>query len=432
MQISGWGRYPRIEAEGYYLEDPKRLSQFLRGAGPVIVHALGRSYGDSSLQEKVVLTRRFNHILEFKAQQGVVACESGVSLAELIEAFLPRGWFLGTTPGTKYVSVGGAIASDVHGKNHHKAGCFSEGVISFELMLPGGKVVTCSRQKNQELFRATCGGMGLTGIILTARLQLQKVPSAYIREKTFRARNIDQALELFEAQREVNYSVAWIDCLSRGAALGRSLLMSGEFSEDRGLELRGPKQFFVPVEMPGCLLNKLSGELFNQLYYHRVRQPVTERTVPLDEFFYPLDAVQDWNLLYGRRGFTQYQLVLPKEAGARGLRAILERVSLSGQGAFLGTLKLFGPGNRNYLSFPLEGYTLAMDFKITGSLFPWLEELDRVVLDHGGRLYLSKDVRMSAEAFRRGYPQWEKFAQIRAKLGLKEKFNSRQSRRLEI
>lgn len=432
MNLTGWGRYPRIEAEIFSFEEPESLREYLHKDGEVIVHALGRSYGDSALNSQVVLSRRFNNILQFNSQDGVINCESGVSLTELIDAFLPQGWFLAVTPGTRFITVGGAIASDVHGKNHHQAGCFSQSVLALELMLADGEIVRCSRQENKELFLATCGGMGLTGVILTATFRLQRLPGAYIREKTFKAGNLEELINLFEEHQEIPYSVAWIDCLAAGDDLGRGLLMVGDFAENEPLHLPSSKSLFIPFDLPGFFLNKFSMGLFNHLFYGRVSTTPRERVIHLLNFFYPLDAILQWNRLYGSRGFTQYQLVLPKAAGYQGLAAILQKVAQSGLGAFLGTLKLFGPENENYLSFPLEGYTLAMDFRIQEELFPFLNELDRVVLDYGGRLYLTKDVRMGRQVFRQGYPRWEKFVKLRKKMGLTGKFNSLQSKRLGI
>jgi decaprenylphospho-beta-D-ribofuranose 2-oxidase len=433
MYLTGWGRYPRIESQGCYFEDRRRLRECLAQNQELIIHALGRSYGDSSLNRQVVFSRRFNSILDFQPQTGIVTCESGISLAELIEAFLPRGWFLATTPGTKFITVGGAVASDVHGKNHHCQGCFSQGVISFDLMLANGKVVRCSRTRQKDLFLATCGGMGLTGVILAVTLQLQRLGSAYIRETTMRAANLRESFELFEAHRQAPYSVAWIDCLAQGKNLGRSLLMLGEPLDDGRLELpRNRKSLSIPVELPGWCLNRYTIKLFNHLYYQRIPTAGQERTVHLEEFFYPLDSIAHWNRLYGPQGFTQYQLVLPKATSFQGLQEILTRISQAGVGSFLGVLKLFGPANDNYLSFPMEGYTLALDFKIHRQLFPLLDELDRVLIHHGGRLYLTKDVRMSPEVFRQGYPRWEKFLELREKMGLKDKFNSLQSKRLAV
>jgi decaprenylphospho-beta-D-ribofuranose 2-oxidase len=432
MKLSGWGRYPVVDSQAQSFASLAELRRRLAAPGDLIVHARGRSYGDSALNDRVLLSRRFNKILDFDPLTGQVTCESGVTLAELLEAFLPRGWFLPVVPGTKFISVGGAIASDVHGKNHHQQGCFSECVEALELLLPDGQVVHVSRTENRPLFLATCGGMGLTGVIITASLRLLTIQSAYIRETVQRCANLPEVFERFEANQDVPYSVAWIDCLASGEHLGRSILMLGRHAQAGPLQLPPPRPLTVPLELPSFVLNKHSVACFNYLYYHGKPDLVADRLTPLEDFFFPLDRIGHWNRMYGRRGFTQYQLVLPKAASLKGLTKILTRISAAGLGSFLGVLKLFGPENDNLLSFPLQGYTLAIDFKIDAQLFPFLEELDRVVLDHGGRLYLTKDVRMSAETFRRGYPRWEEFALLRERYGLKTKFNSRQSRRLGV
>jgi decaprenylphospho-beta-D-ribofuranose 2-oxidase len=432
MDLTGWGRYPRIQARAHSFESPEELLSWLKKDSNYIVHAEGRGYGDCALSPEVIFTRRFNNILDFDPQTGMVSCESGVTLAELIEVFLPRGWFISITPGTKFISVGGAIASDVHGKNHHNAGCFSECLLSFDLMLPDGKIVSCSRQKNKELFRATCGGMGLTGVILTATFRLQKMQSGYIRETILRAGSLPEIFDLFENHSSATYSVAWIDCLAKGQSMGRSLLMLGEFADTGSLEFPKSKVVSLPIDLPAFTLNKYSLSVFNHFYYWRRSLPLMDRLVPLTKFFYPLDAIQHWNRLYGGKGFTQYQLVLPKEASFQGLEIILRRISQGDLPSFLGVLKLFGPENDNYLSFPLEGYSLALDFPIKAELFPFLDELDSMVTDHGGRLYLAKDVRMSKRVFRKGYPGWQKFRELREQRGMKQKFSSLQSNRLEI
>ena len=432
MKLSGWGRYPVVDSQAQSFASLPELRCGLAVPGDLIVHARGRSYGDSALNDRVILSRRFNKILDFAPRTGRVTCESGVTLAELLEAFLPRGWFLPVTPGTKFISVGGAIASDVHGKNHHRTGCFSECVEALELLLPDGRVAHLSRTENRPLFLATCGGMGLTGVIMTACLRLLAIRSAYIRETVQRCANLAEVFERFEANQDVPYSVAWIDCLASGEHLGRSILMLGRHAQAGPLQLPPPRALNVPLDLPSFVLNKYSVACFNYLFYHGKPDLVTGRLIPLEDFFFPLDRIGHWNRLYGRRGFTQYQLVLPKAASLKGLTEILKRIGGAGLGSFLGVLKLFGPENDNLLSFPLQGCTLALDFKIDAQLFPFLDELDRVVLDHGGRLYLTKDVRMSAETFRRGYPRWEEFALLRERYGLKTKFNSRQSRRLGV
>ncbi len=432
MKISGWGRFPIIDAEATCFETRRQLRTYLERKGDCIAYAQGRSYGDSALNERVVLSRRYDKILAFDPLEGIVGCESGVTLAEIIEAFLPRGWFLPITPGTKFISVGGAVASDVHGKNHHKTGCFSECVLSFNLMLPGGQVAYCSREENADLFHATCGGMGLTGIILTVNMKLLRVKSAYIRETIIQCANLEEVFHQFEAHFDSTYSVAWIDCLAKGDRGGRSVLMLGEHAHSGKLEPPAKTKLSVPFNSPAFLLNRYSTALFNSIYYKSRPSFTSGRLVPLEGFFYPLDGVDHWNRIYGSKGFTQYQFVLPKEASPEGLKAVLHKTSEAGVGSFLAVLKLLGPRNDNYLSFPMEGYTLALDFKIQKKLFPLLTELDHIVLDYGGRIYLSKDARMSEDTFRRGYPQWDRFSRLREQYGMGLKFNSHQSRRLGV
>ena len=432
MKLHGWGRYPVIEAQTESFESTAEAARLLSRSGHWIAHGLGKSYGDSALNHQVLMTRRFNKLLHFDGEAGVVTCESGVTLAELIDVFLPRGWFPEVVPGTKLITVGGAIASDVHGKNHHTAGCFSSSILSLKLMLPDGTILNCGPDQNEELFRATCGGMGLTGVILEAAIQMQPVRSARINETVIRCANLTEAFDQFERHQATPYSVAWIDCLAKGAALGRSVLMIGDHADDGQLELPAAKPAVVPIDCPSFLLNKYSVSLFNHLYFHMHPAEVQNRVKSIDAFFFPLDRIADWNRMYGGKGFTQYQFVLPKQASLTGLRTILSRIARSGIGSFLAVLKLFGPENTNYLSFPMEGYTLALDFKIQPRLFPLLDELDRMVIDHGGRLYLTKDVRMKKDTFNKGYSRADAFARIRDRHHLSEKINSLQSIRLGI
>ena len=432
MYLTGWGRCAGIEARGFFLKSAGLLRDYLKLPQDYIVYGMGRSYGDSALNENILLSRRFNKILHFDEGRGIIVCESGVTLSEIIDIFLPRGWFLPVVPGTKQITVGGAIASDVHGKNHHKVGCFSEFVVAFELMLPSGEIVSCDRQQNQELFYATCGGMGLTGVIIAVTLLLQPIKSAYIRETIIRCQDLDEILGLFDAKQEATYSVGWIDCLARGRQLGRSVLMLGEHANSGPLRRERSKVMSIPINLPGFLLNKYAIACFNKIYYE-IQPSFTEgRLVLLDNFFFPLDKINSWNRMYGRRGFTQYQFVLPKGRSYSGLKSILQKIAATGLGSFLAVIKLFGKENNNYLSFPMEGYTVALDFKIQPQLFPLLDELDRIVVDHGGRLYLAKDVRMPQEIFRKSYPGWEKFSRMREERKMKAKFNSFQSRRLGL
>ncbi|MDF9391183.1 MULTISPECIES: FAD-binding protein [Methylococcus] len=433
MRLTGWGRKPVVEAEVFApYSIPDLRSRFPRARFRGIPRGNGRSYGDSALAPQVLSSRRLDRFLAFDAEAGVLRCEAGVLLADILEVFVPRGWFPHATPGTRLITVGGAIASDVHGKSHHLEGCFSRHVERFSLMLADGRVVECSRTQHADLFRATCGGMGLTGFILEASLRLKSIESAYLRETTFKAENLDHALSLFSEHAGAPYSVAWIDCLATGPRLGRSLLMTGDFIDDGRLQGTVKKPLSVPVDVPGFVLNRYSVAAFNALYYHRVRTARRERIVHFEPFFYPLDGIGHWNRIYGKSGFTQYQFVIPKASGAAGITAVLRRIAASRRGSFLAVLKAFGPANDNPLSFPMEGYTLALDFKLEPGLLPFLEELDRVVLEHGGRLYLTKDARMSGATFRAGYPGWEEFQDVRRKYGADAVFRSLQSERLGL
>ncbi|QJD29409.1 FAD-binding oxidoreductase [Methylococcus geothermalis] len=433
MRLTGWGRKPVVDAD---MLAPRSISEVqircrqtpFRG----IPRGNGRSYGDSALAPRVLSSRRLDRFLAFDAETGVLRCEAGVLLADILDVSVPRGWFLPATPGTKLISVGGAIASDVHGKSHHLEGCFSRHLERFSLMLADGETLECSRTQHADLFRATCGGMGLTGFILEASLRLKPIRSAYLRETTFKAENLDHALSLFSEHAGAPYSVAWIDCLATGPRLGRSLLMTGDFIDDGRLRAPVKSPLSVPFDVPGFALNRYSVAAFNALYYHRVRTAQRERMVHFDPFFYPLDGIGHWNRIYGKSGFTQYQFVVPREAGHGGIGAVLKRIVASKRGSFLAVLKTFGPANDNPLSFPMEGYTLALDFKLEPGLLPFLEELDRIVLDHGGRIYLTKDVRMSGDTFRAGYPRWEAFQELRRKYGADTTFRSLQSERLGL
>lgn len=432
MRLQGWGRYPQIEAQ---LHAPRTVSasQALIGEPQSLIgRGMGRSYGDSALHSRVLSTQYLQHLLAFDGVKGTLRCQAGVSLDQLLDFLVPRGWFLPVTPGTRFVSLGGAVASDVHGKNHHLHGCFSEYVDELLLSLADGSLLKCSRSEHSELFHATCGGMGLTGLIVEVSLRLIPIRSAYVHQTTFKASNLDEALQLFDTQQSKTYSVAWIDCLARGTDLGRSLLMVGEHAGGGGLHLPAKRTLSVPLDMPAALLNRASVQAFNSLYYQRASQAKSRQRIDYQSFFYPLDGIGQWNRLYGKQGFLQYQFVIPKAAGLEGLRAILSRIASSGRGSFLAVLKVFGQQNRNPLSFPLEGYTLALDFKYDSALLPLLDELDARVLEQGGRIYLTKDARMSEQTFKRSYPAWEQMQAVRARYGAQGKFTSLQAQRLGL
>jgi len=431
--ISGWGRYPAVEAE---LITPARLEELshsgLLAGSNNIARGMGRSYGDSALAGQIISTQQLDNLISFDVKRGELCCAGGTSLDEILKVFVPKGWFLSVTPGTKFVSVGGAIASDVHGKNHHKNGSFCDHILAFDLLLASGEVMNCSPTQNSDLFRATCGGMGLTGIIISATIKLIPIKSTLIKQQTLKAANLQEVFELFEANRNATYSVAWIDCLAGGNSLGRSLLYLGEHETSGKLEMLSSKAKSIPFDMPTTLLNRFTIQAFNTLYYNKVCDRMSQQQVHYEPFFYPLDSLHHWNRLYGRRGVLQYQFVIPKKAGLEGMTKILQKISASKKGSFLAVLKELGRQNSNLLSFPIDGYTLALDFKWEPDLLQLLDELDQIVLEYGGRIYLTKDACMSEATFKASYPRWEQFVQIRHKYGATEHFNSLQSKRLGI
>lgn len=440
-QLSGWGRYPVVEAE---VKSPRSVTQaidFLEKATKIIGRGLGRSYGDTSLNDGEMLScLKLNHMESFESETGVLVAESGVSLAEILEVFVPRGWFLPVTPGTKFVTLGGAVASDVHGKDHHVAQTFSQHVLWLDIWTPALGLLRCSPQENADIFHATAGGLGLTGFIVRLAIQLQHIPSAFIHQDIVKAENLATIMEIFEQSGQYPFSVAWIDCLKSGVAQGRSLFMGGHFANSEELPEKTPSlqrslPLTVPFDFPSFALNRFSVRAFNALYYAKAPKGRSQSTVSYNTFFYPLDAIHNWNRIYGKRGFTQYQFVIPKKGAGEGLSKILQTIASSGQGSFLAVLKLFGKQNEfaGNISFPKEGYTLALDFAVNNTLFPLLDRLDAMVLDYGGRHYLTKDCRLSADTVRRSYgTALDAFKAIKTKVDPHNIFSSLQSRRLNI
>jgi len=432
MSLMSWGMYPKIKNTVFKFDKNKTLRKIINEHDELIPYGNGRSYGDSALSSNIIDARPKDYFIDFNEENGLLHVQTGVLLSEILESFIPRGWFLKVTPGTKLITVGGAIASDIHGKNHHVEGCFSECIKEFKIMLADGKVVTCSKEATPDLFRATCGGQGLTGIILDAKIYLKKINSQYIDQTTIKTKNLKETFEAFEEYQNKPYSVAWIDCLAKGNKIGKCLLMVGDFRDDGKLDYKPKPQKSIPFNFPSFALNNWSVRAFNWFYYGKIKERVSKQRVDIDTFFYPLDAIGHWNHIYGKNGFTQYQFILPKESSYEGLEEILTTISKSGKGSFLAVLKLYGKANDNYLSFPMEGYSLALSFKIEKGLFDLLDELDEIVVKHKGRIYLAKDVRVSKETFEKGYPQIETFRQYRKENKMDIKFQSLQSKRVGI
>ncbi len=401
QKVTNWGNYPVVEKEMRSDDSFRKIKEFVLNHNEVIARGNGRCYGDSSLGEHIFSTKKLNKFISFDRLNGIIECEAGVLLSDVLEISVPQGYFLYVTPGTKFVSVGGAIASDVHGKNHHAEGCFSEYVIGFKLMIENGDIITCSREENSDKFWATIGGMGLTGIILTAKFKLKNIESAYIRQESIKAENLDEIFTLFEESENWTYTVAWIDCLQKGKNIGRSILMRGEHAfqhelpqnlREKPLRLKKKFEPTVPFYFPGFVLNALTVKIFNFLYYKKQAKKEVKSFIDYETFFYPLDFVHDWNKIYGKSGFIQYQMMIPKEFGKEGMKKILETIANSGNGSFLAVLKLYGKENpQAYNSFPFEGYSLALDFKVNSKLKKLIDKLDDIVEQYNGKIYLTKD-----------------------------------------
>lgn len=431
MIYQSWGLFPKVKNKGIDFASISELQKMLPAYEDFIPYGNGRSYGDSALSETVVPLRKLNKILALDEINGTIELESGVLLSEILDISIPKGWFLKVTPGTKLITVGGAIASDVHGKNHHIDGCFSNYVLEFDLLKPNGELVTCSNTQNIELFRHTCGGQGLTGVIIRAKLELKRINSSRIKQTTIKTGSLQETFEIFEKIKDEPYSVAWIDCLSTGERLGRSHVIYGDFLPDGNLRISADLKFNVPFFFPSIVLNKWTVKVFNWFYFNRQFRKIKESEVDFNTFFYPLDSIKNWNRIYGRRGFLQYQFILPLEVSFDGIKQILEILSKTGSGSFLAVLKLYGKQNQNILSFPMEGYSLALDLKVSKNVFQLLDTLDEIVANLGGRVYLSKDARLSRSSFNQMYVNADSFREFRSQNNLSV-ISSFQSQRLSI
>lgn len=405
-KLVGWGQYPSILAQEVY---PSSIDEVLRIASTsnknFIPRGNGRSYGDSSMNKNLTINMlNCNKFLNWDEKTGDLILEAGVLIEDIIDYFLPRGWFPYVTPGTKFVTVGGAIASDVHGKNHHFEGSFGN-YVNWIDVLYSGKIRRCSAVENNELFNWTIGGMGLTGIILRCSIKLKKVDSGWISQQVIINNDFAETIDSFSTYSNSTYSVAWIDCLATGKNFGRSILMLGEHLEERELAAKAkkfpPKKsqiFNVPFFMPSFVLNNFSVAAFNFIYFNLAKFRKRKSLIDWDSYFYPLDTIGNWNRLYGRNGFFQFQCLLPHDQSVTGYTKILKMIQDNSSGSFLGVLKNLGNGN-GYFSFPSKGLTLALDFKLTRRNIKLAKELHRIVADHNGKIYLAKDALMDEEEF---------------------------------
>lgn len=438
--LAGWGNYPASAATVVTPRNEIESKELLAYTA-IIPRGLGRSYGDQATNKAnyVALCTQLNHFLSWNEATGILECEAGVSLEEIISVFVPRGWMPMICPGTKFVTIGGAIANDIHGKAHHSDGSFVNCVESFTILLASGEIVNASRTEHSGLFWANFGGLGLLGIILTAKIKLRKIETAYFRQKSVVIKNLDHMLEsLDQYDHEFNYSVAWIDALAKGKKLGSGVLSLGnaaklsELSDSlkqHPLKLHMISKLTVPFFFPSFALNQLTVRILNRVIAFVQNSP--KQFVHYDKFFFPLDMINEWNRGYGKRGFIQYQFVIPEENGRKHLAEILEMIADSGCTPFLNVFKKMGDG-QGILSFPFKGYTLAIDFPVSKKLLEFTPRLDQKVLAAGGRLYLGKDALLDKDMFRKMYPHVGEWIAIKQRYDPNNKFSSDISRRLAL
>ncbi|MGF6871735.1 FAD-binding oxidoreductase [Paraburkholderia sp. MM5477-R1] len=421
-KVQSWGRYPYVPQDTHPIAWRDSAASVWRGVGDqqrtTLVFGNGRSYGDSCLASSghVIQTLPLDRLISADWQSGILRAEPGITLEQILDVAVPRGWMLPVTPGTKYATLGGAIANDVHGKNHHVRGTFGRHVRRFCLLRSDGTQFECAPDSHPEFFAATIGGLGMTGLISWAEIQLMPIKSSMLDVTSIRFANLDEFFALSERLDELHeYSVAWVDCQSRDAALGRGIFMVGDHASGGRLEVERRKTRTVPFTSPIPIFNRLTLRAFNELYYRRQRVDEVKSTVSYDSYFYPLDSLLEWHRIYGRSGFQQYQCVMPAPAARDATRAILDAIARSGTGSILAVLKRCGHiGSPGLLSFPLEGTSLALDFpQREASNRKLFERLDTIVRESGGRLYPAKDAHMSGEDFRVAYPQWEQVEALR-------------------
>lgn len=437
--IAGWGNYPAVESMVSHPRNEKDWKEIVNN-GAVTPRGLGRSYGDQAISsdKHVAISTKMNHFLAWSEEDGTLECEAGVSLEEIITTFAPRGWLPMICPGTKFVTIGGAIANDIHGKAHHADGSFINCVLSFTILLADGTIATASRDNNTDLFIANFGGLGLLGVILTAKIRLRKIETTYFKQQSIKVNNLDEMLAALEKYQHYNYSVAWVDPLAKGAKLGSGVLTVGNAAalndlppalQKEPLKVHKISKLTVPFFMPGFVLNNFTVRILNRLIAFVQNSP--KAFVHYEKFFFPLDMINNWNKGYGKRGFIQYQFVIPEKGGEKVLREIMEMIANSGCTPFLNVFKKMGEG-QGILSFPFAGYTLAIDFPVTKGLKDFTRKLDQKVLEAGGRLYLGKDSMMEKDMFQHMYPQYGEWLDIKKKYDPRNIFTSDIARRLGL
>lgn len=430
--VLSWGRYPKkIHKNCFWFNS--RSDSIPQTRESVLPYGMGRSYGDSCLngENSLLMTRNLDRFISFDPHLGIICCESGVSFAEILDFCVPRGFFLPVTPGTKFITVGGAVANDIHGKNHHCAGSFGNHILSFELLRSSGEKIVCSPNKNSEYFYSTIGGLGLTGLVTWVEFKLIQINGPLVEQEVVKYKGLGEFLDISKkSENKFDYIVAWIDCLSSGKNLGRGHFIRGNHSKEKKSKKLRSNTFSIPFELPVSPINSFSVRAFNNLYYYRQISSLKKSLVNYDSFFYPLDFIHNWNRIYGRRGFLQYQCVVPEsDLGKETLEKILSYTSANGLGSFLAVIKKFGNiPSLGWMSFPRPGITLALDLGLNkGNVFNVLDKFDDLVVNCGGAVYPGKDARMSKDTFRASFPNLDNFKKI-----IDPHFSSDFARRVEI
>tara|TARA_Y100000768_G_C23972071_1_gene681063 strand:- start:297 stop:1601 length:1305 start_codon:yes stop_codon:yes gene_type:complete len=428
--ISGWGLYPKTESNIYEIKDIEENINYL--SNEYIARGNGRSYGDSSLGTNIISTLNLNRIIKFDKKNGKIILQSGVLLNDIINLIVPEKWFLPVSPGTKFISIGGAIASDIHGKNHHLVGCISNYVTHLKIFVPDQGEIYCDNFKNNELFNNTFGGMGLTGLILEVGLNLLKIQSTYIEQTTIKTQNLRETFDIMEQNLNKEYSVCWIDTSAQKHNLGRGLVYLGKHSTDKNMHIKKLKQIEINKKFIPKLCSNYLFKILNFIFYKKNFFKIKKEKVYFDDYFYPLDKIKNWNYFYGKKGFLQYQFCIPLENSYDGILEILKEIQKNKNVSFTSVLKLMGDQNKNTLSFPFKGYTLALDFPRDRNIFELLDRLDEIILKYDGKVYLTKDSRLKKESFVRMYKNYKIFYEFRKKNNLFNKIKSFQSMRLDI
>lgn len=433
MIIAGWGNNKIIRSDIFYPKNEQEIIEILKKLNNegIITRGLGRSYGDMSLYKNTLSLERYSKIFELDEKNGILNCSSNLSIAEMLEKIVSKGWFLNVTPGSKYVTIGGAIANDVHGKNHHKDGSFSEYVKEMKIITPNGKINICSSKSENELFKATCGGAGLTGVIVSIKLKLLKIKSKNLNVEIFKTKSIDDTIQKFRELNENKYLVAWLDTINK-KNFGKAVIFSGDHSEDEDLNLKLKKNFILPSFIVSLFMNSFFVSLFNKLYFLKHRNNLKVKQ-DIDTFFYPLDRVLNWNKFYGKKGFTQIQILIKDEDKYKEvLNKIFDFFKEKNIFSYLTTLKEYGQGNKNYLSFAEKGLSITLDIPLKNDFSNIYKEFENILVNQNVKIYLAKDSFMSKSFFNKSYDQIDKFINFKKKIDPSSKLRSIQSERLGL